>query len=111
MLVIPNPPKLINLCNILRVKIQHTSNHFIATCNASTAFLAAPRTLSTSSQHKNFFCRKELRAEVISYLLAVGSLTRCLCHDLHAYCKAWLMYFSVLSSKSSTSEFLTASGR
>ena len=69
------------------INIYLTSNHFAATFSASTAFLQAPRTLSTSSQHKNLFSRKYWRVEVISELLA-GSPIRCLCHDLHAYCKA-----------------------
>jgi len=42
----------------LRTEIQHTSNHFAATSSASTASLAAPTTLSTSSQYKNFFSRR-----------------------------------------------------
>ena len=50
--------KLVNLGNALNTETQLTSNHSAATPNALTASLTVPKTLSTSSQHKNFFSRK-----------------------------------------------------
>lgn len=40
----------------------------------------------------------------------VCASTRCVCHDVHAYRKAGLVYLSTLSFKSPMSEFVTPSG-
>src|ERR1700753_4340366 len=101
--------KLVNVDNT-SVETQPTFSHLAAASRASTAFLTAPRTLSTSSHCKNFSSKKAWRAEVILAILARSVLSRCLCQDLLAYCKAWLRYFFFLSSISSTSELTTASG-
>jgi len=94
-------------------QIQHTSSQSIVTRNASTAVLTAPRMLRTSNQHKNFFSRNWRRAEVIVSVWS-GAVcvvaARCVCHEIHAYCRARSMYCSVLSFMSLTSSFATASG-
>jgi hypothetical protein len=94
------------------VESGHTFNQSVAARKASTAFLVALRTLSTSNQHRNLLFRNRDRADVISGGLAeaVCPPIRCVCHDLHAYRNAGSIYRSVLSFKSSTSEFATPSG-
>src|SRR6266403_6086132 len=77
----------VNLGNALDGETQLTSNHLAAASNASTASLTAPRILSTSNQHKNFFSRNRWRTGIISGAWTVCLSTRCLCHDLHAYRK------------------------
>ena len=91
-------------------EIQHTSvhSHFSTAPNASTASLAAPRTLSASSQNRNFSSRNRWRTG----MMPAGIVpTRCLCHDLQAYFNAWPMCSSTLSFRSMTSELTTPSGR
>ena len=82
------------------------------TCSASTAFLTLPRTLSTSSQNKNFVSKNRCRVgEIVGASAGIESVSmRCIYHDRHAYYKAGSIYFSILSFKSPTSEFATASG-
>ena len=90
-------------------EIQRTSirSHFPITPNASTASLAAPRTLSASSQNKNLSSRNWWR---IGMMRAGIVPTTCLCHDLQAYFNAWPMCSSTLSFRSMTSELATPSG-
>lgn len=87
---------------------QLTSKRSAATSSASAATLTTPRILSTSNQGKNFFSRKQRRAEVIPVEWAMCSSTpvRCSCHDLHAYRKAWSMYRPARSCKSPISELM-----
>ena len=49
----------------MKTLIQHTSNHFAAAFNASTASLIEPRALSTSNQNINFSLRNWCKTEVI----------------------------------------------
>ena len=89
--------------------MQHTSDHlhFEVASNASTASLAAPRTLSTSSQNRNFCSKNWCR---IDRMWAGIVPTRCLCHDLQAYSNAWPMCSFALSFRSMISALATQSG-
>ena len=99
----------VNLRKYTINEIQRTSvhSHFAIAPNASTASLAAPRTLSTSSQNRNFSSRNRWRIG----MMRVGIVsTRCLCHDLQAYFNPWPMCSSTLSFRSMTSELTAPSG-
>ena len=50
-------PVSVNFGGTSSTETRHTSNHFAAASSASTASLAAPRTLRASSQDKNFSSR------------------------------------------------------
>ena len=99
----------VNLQKYTSSGIQHTSvhSHSAITPNALTASFTAPRTLSTSSQNKNFSSRNWWRMGMIRAGIVP---TRCLCHDLQAYFNPWPMCSSALSFRSMTSEFVTPSG-
>ena len=99
----------VNLRKYTSSGIQRTSVHSRSAIapNASTASLAAPRTLSASSQNKNFSSRNRWR---IGMMQAGIVPTRCLCHDLQAYFNPWPMCSSTLSFRSMTSELTTPSG-
>ena len=99
----------VNLREYTSDGVQHTSvhSHFVIAPNASIASLAAPRTLSASSQNKNFSSRNRWRIGIVR--AGIVPIT-CLCHDLQAYSNAWPMRSSTLSFRSMTSEFTTPSG-
>ena len=105
-------PVWVRLGQISSVESRHTSSQSTVACNASNAFLAAPRTLRTSSQNRNFVSRNLCRVEVIvgTWDGFMSTPTRCVCHEIHAYRKMGSMYSSTLSFKSLTSEFAIPSG-
>ena len=93
-----------------RNETQHTSSHFAAVSDASSASLAALRMLRTSSQNKSFPSRNRCRtSKVLGVPVGIVS-TRCLCHDLQEYCNGLSICSSALSFRSTTSELMTPSG-